>query len=167
MCANCTATSELRNTCVLEVYLYKHCCVIPDYISFAVDIDVQAARAIDWGSGHGPMLWLTIKATVAYLHMHSRHYCLCTCLSPPHAPSVSRMHPCECYQDRQRCTTVPSSKTRSLHATTYREDQFAKCAAAGIPCRRQPCSTGHDTAKAKVGKEMLTCDMMVWIRGCM
>ena len=70
MYAHCTATIERRNTCGLEIYLYEHCCVIPGHISFAVDIDVQAARAIDRGSRHGPMLWLTVKATVTNLHMH-------------------------------------------------------------------------------------------------
>ena len=79
MYAHCADITELHNTCGLETYLYEHCCEIPGYISFAVDIDVQAARAIDWGSWHGPMLWLTVKTTVAYLHMHSLHYCLCTC----------------------------------------------------------------------------------------
>ena len=79
MYAHCADITELHNTCGLETYLYEHCREIPDYISFAVDIDVQAARAIDWGSWHGPMLWLTVKTTVANLHMHSLHYCLCTC----------------------------------------------------------------------------------------
>ena len=53
-------------------YLSKHCSVIPGYMAFAIYIDIQAASRIDRGAWQGPMLWLTIQSTKAYLHVHAK-----------------------------------------------------------------------------------------------